>query len=307
MVRGTSKLVPWCRVLGRRLDSIRGGGRSSSVPNAVIPVVVDWQAGRYLPSWAGSRAGLLDGAGAGGRQREIGVGNTARFSTVADVTEVGSKSSENDGSFGASTLRDETLVGGAGEDFLKPPFSGSNATDKFLFGSDGPDVGSNSSSSAQEVSFIVGTDDKLPPVQGLFDPSPQLPETPPPRRRNDRLFRSRNNSTVANMLKLLEAATSQEEVEKILDEQIPDVTTSSRWPWLPLFDALQRGPKPYLSLEVSSTIILPAQLFFPHNSSSCLLAPLCVLHFSRTNSLSCTRNLTGNLLFTGDGNTRRMV
>ncbi|CAM6089807.1 unnamed protein product [Calypogeia fissa] len=198
MVRGGSKLVAWCRVLGRQQrDSISKGG--------------------------------------GGQSH-----TAARFSTVADVTEAGSKASDNDGPFGSPLLRDETVPGEEARDFQKSPFPGP-ASDNFLFGADGAD-------SSPPKEGLLGN--KVSPARGPFFPASQFPETPQPRLRNDRYFRSRNNSTVANMLKLLEAAASLDEVEGILQGQIPDATVSARWPWLPLLDALQRGPKPYLALEV---------------------------------------------------------
>lgn len=76
------------------------------------------------------------------------------------------------------------------------------------------------------------------------------PGAPDPKPRNDRFFRAGNNSTVAHMVRLLEAAPSNADVEKILDDRIAELTETKRWPWMPLLDALQRGPKPYLALEV---------------------------------------------------------
>lgn len=202
MVRGTSKVVSWCRLLVRQQrDSISRGGGSHS--------------------------------------------HTGRFSTVADVTEVGSQSSDNEVSVDSPPRRNETL---AGEGFRKstPPISD---LEKFLFGLDEAD-----SSSSKEVPVNVAAS----PASGPFYPASQSSEPPQPRIRNDRYFRSRNNSAVANLLKLLEAAANHDEVEKILEEQIPDLSVSSRWPWLALLEALHRGPKAYLALEVSPTILPPS-------------------------------------------------
>ncbi|KAL2644086.1 hypothetical protein R1flu_011673 [Riccia fluitans] len=121
-------------------------------------------------------------------------------------------------------------------------------------------IGESLKGNSAWFSTAAGSDTAIPPSAGVSASSEErptayraparFPGAPDPKPKNDRYFRAGNNSTVSHMLKLLEAAPSDADVEKILEDRIGELAESKRWPWLPLLDALQKGPKPYLALDV---------------------------------------------------------
>jgi len=62
--------------------------------------------------------------------------------------------------------------------------------------------------------------------------------------------RSRTNTVVAGLVKLLEAAPTAADARAILDSRAEDLLHPQSWPWLSLLDALQKGPKPQVAIEV---------------------------------------------------------
>jgi len=64
--------------------------------------------------------------------------------------------------------------------------------------------------------------------------------------------RSRSNSVIAALVKLLESSQSSAQVTEILEQRSEELLRPNSWPWLPLLDALQKGPKPHIAMEVSN-------------------------------------------------------
>ena len=82
--------------------------------------------------------------------------------------------------------------------------------------------------------------------------SRQEPQRVPFRRKGgDRYARSRTNSVISGLVKLLEAAQTTSDVIEILEQRAEELLRPNSWPWLPLLDALQKGPKPHIAMQVS--------------------------------------------------------
>lgn len=81
-------------------------------------------------------------------------------------------------------------------------------------------------------------------------PDVQEAQRIPFRRKGGSSFaRSRTNSVVAALVRTLESSQSNAQVAEILEQRSEELLPSS-WPWLPLLDALQKGPKPHIAMEV---------------------------------------------------------
>lgn len=88
-----------------------------------------------------------------------------------------------------------------------------------------------------------------------LDSTPKEPERIPFRRKGGEKFaRSRTNSVIATLVKSLESSQSNTEVTKILEHRSEELLRPNSWPWLPLLDALQKGPKPHVAMEVSNAL-----------------------------------------------------
>jgi pentatricopeptide repeat protein len=88
-------------------------------------------------------------------------------------------------------------------------------------------------------------------TEAEFASTPQDSPTVPFRRKGgDRFVRSRTNTVVAGLVKLLEAAPTTADARAILDSRAEDLLHPQSWPWLSLLDALQKGPKPQVAIEV---------------------------------------------------------
>ncbi|KAL3697291.1 hypothetical protein R1sor_011367 [Riccia sorocarpa] len=115
------------------------------------------------------------------------------------------------------------------------------------------------SGNSARFSTVTESDVADPPSIGLgatneekpaaYRARPRFFRASDPRSRNDIYFRAGHNTNVSRILVLLEAASTADEVQKILDDRIGDLG-EKRWPWLPLLDALQKGPKPHLAFDV---------------------------------------------------------
>lgn len=85
-----------------------------------------------------------------------------------------------------------------------------------------------------------------------LDLTPKEPQRIPFKRKGGANFsRSRENSVIASLVKSLESSQSNAQVAEILDQRSEELLRpNNSWPWLPLLDALQKGPKPHIAMEV---------------------------------------------------------
>lgn len=74
------------------------------------------------------------------------------------------------------------------------------------------------------------------------------------RKGGDKFARSRTNSVIAALVKSLESSQSNAEVAEILEQRSEELLRPNSWPWLPLLDALQKGPKPHIAMEVRTSL-----------------------------------------------------
>ncbi|KAG0568736.1 hypothetical protein KC19_6G041800 [Ceratodon purpureus] len=93
---------------------------------------------------------------------------------------------------------------------------------------------------AQEGDFIA-----------TVDSTPIEPQRIPFKRKGgDKFARSRTNSVIATLVKSLESTQTNAEVVEKLEQRSEELLRPNSWPWLPLLDALQKGPKPHIAMEV---------------------------------------------------------
>ena len=89
-----------------------------------------------------------------------------------------------------------------------------------------------------------------------LDSTPKEPQRIPFRRKGgDKFARSRTNSVISGLVKSLESSQTSAEVAEKLDQRSEELLRPNSWPWLPLLDALQKGPKPHLAMEVRNVLI----------------------------------------------------
>lgn len=86
--------------------------------------------------------------------------------------------------------------------------------------------------------------------EGISESVSEAPITPHRRKGGDRYARSRTNAVIAGLLKSLESAQSTTDVAQILEQRSEELLRPNSWPWLPLLDALQKGPKPQIAMQV---------------------------------------------------------
>lgn len=84
-----------------------------------------------------------------------------------------------------------------------------------------------------------------------LESTPKEPQRIPFRRKGgNKIARSRTNSVIATLVKSLESSQSNVEVVEKLEQRSEELLRPNSWPWLPLLDALQKGPKPHIAMEV---------------------------------------------------------
>lgn len=119
------------------------------------------------------------------------------------------------------------------------------------------DGGKDSHEAGQVLTPEDGVKDsfKVDNVLELLRSQPVVPQSVAtmlqrPRRKYQAYQRSKNITAVSNLVTLLEGTDSTGDVIKLLNDKAAELMGLSDWPWLPLFDALQKGPKPHLVIEV---------------------------------------------------------
>ncbi|XP_024384247.1 uncharacterized protein [Physcomitrium patens] len=78
----------------------------------------------------------------------------------------------------------------------------------------------------------------------------ELQRIPFRRKGGDKFARSRTNYVIAALVKSLESSQSNAEVVEILEQKAEEVLRPNGLAWLSLLDALQKGPKPHIAMEV---------------------------------------------------------
>lgn len=84
----------------------------------------------------------------------------------------------------------------------------------------------------------------------LNSTSKELQRIPFRRKGGDKFARSRTNYVIAALVKSLESSQSNAEVVEILEQKAEEVLRPNGLAWLSLLDALQKGPKPHIAMEV---------------------------------------------------------
>jgi hypothetical protein len=104
-----------------------------------------------------------------------------------------------------------------------------------------------------------------------LESTPKEPQRIPFRRKGgNKIARSRTNSVIATLVKSLESSQSNVEVVEKLEQRSEELLRPNSWPWLPLLDALQKGPKPHIAMEVRN-ILIPSCLGYDLGSKTCVV------------------------------------